>query len=421
MRKLLLLPLLAWCSLLFAGGDASYRFTQPDIRFLSRFSLEALPPPPAAPDNAVADDPRAVALGHRLFFDRRLSANGQVACASCHQPQKYFTDGLPRSRALGVTRRNAPTILGAGHSPWLFWDGRKDSLWSQALAPLQDPGEHGLDALDLVRAIHRHYRDEYRRLFGDSGDLELLADAPSGRALTAAQEAARDRVLSGVGKAIMAYERRLQLRPARFDRFVAQLQRDGGDRDALAALMSEREVAGMRLFMGRANCASCHNGPLFTNYEFHNIGAPEPDPERVDLGRYAGVAALEEDAFTCLSPWSDAAEAECLEMRFLKRQGPELVGAFKTPTLRNVAHTAPYMQAGQLATLEQVLAHYNSPTPPYYDREQHPSRPHFDILPLGLSEEQLGQVIAFLHTLTSPMPEDDPLWREPEPNTGRPK
>lgn len=412
MKRLLLLPLAAWCSLLFADGDANYRFTQSDIQFLSRFSLEALPPPPAAPDNAVADDPRAAALGHRLFFDTRLSANGQVSCASCHQPQKYFTDGLPRSRGLGETRRNAPTILGTSHSPWLFWDGRKDSLWSQALGPLQDPGEHGLDALGLVQLIRRHYRSEYRQLFGDGGDLELLAQA--GKTLTDAQRDARGRLLSAVGKAIMAYERQLQLRPARFDRFVARLRRDSADRDTLAGLMNEEEVQGMRLFMGRANCASCHNGPLFTNYEFHNIGAPEPDVERVDLGRYAGVVELAGDGFTCLSRWSDAAEEDCAEMRFLKRRGPELVGAFKTPTLRNVAHTGPYMQAGQLATLEQVLAHYNSPTPPYYDREQHPSRPHFDILPLGLNDEQLQQLSAFLHTLSSPLPEDDPLWKAPE-------
>lgn len=409
-----LLPLLAtWCSLAFATGEEIYRFTPSDTHFLERFSLQALPPLPPAPDNGVADDPRAAALGHRLFFDTRLSANGQVACASCHQPQKYFTDGLPRSRALGITRRNAPTILGAGHSPWLFWDGRKDSLWSQALGPLQDPGEHGLAPLEVAQLVRRHYRGEFEQVFGDSADLDRLP-RKSGGSLSRRQRAALNRVLSRVGKAIMAYERRLQLPPAPFDRFVAQLQRDSGDRRALAALMSEDEVAGMRLFMGRANCASCHNGPLFTNYEFHNIGAPEPDPAQVDLGRYGGVAALEKDGFTCLSPWSDAGAEDCLEMRFLKKQGPELVGAFKTPTLRNVAHTAPYMQAGQLATLEQVLAHYNNPTPPYYDREQHPSRPHFDILPLGLSEEQIGQVIAFLETLTSPLPEDDPLWRAPE-------
>ncbi|MFS1526191.1 cytochrome-c peroxidase [Microbulbifer sp. 2304DJ12-6] len=398
-------------------ASENYRFTDADIVFLNRFTLATLPSLPAAPDNLVADDPYAAALGQQLFFDTRLSANGQVACASCHQPHKYFTDGLPRSQALGTTRRNAPTILGATHSPWLFWDGRKDSLWSQALGPLQDINEHGLDRLGLVRIIRQHYRREFEQLFSNKADwvqLQRVIDKQWRKPrLTKRQKAAVNRIVSQAGKVIMAYERKLQLHPARFDRFVGQLQRDNKNIQLLADLMSEDEVAGMRLFMGRANCASCHNGPLFTNYEFHNIGAPEADPENVDLGRYVGVKLLQHDAFTCLSAQSDAGADDCQEMRFLKKQGKELVGAFKTPTLRNVAHTGPYMHAGQFSTLEQVLAHYNSPAPPYYDPGQHPSRPHFDILPLGLDELQIKQLIAFLQTLSSPIPANDPLWSAP--------
>ncbi|MDP5210912.1 cytochrome-c peroxidase [Microbulbifer sp. 2205BS26-8] len=414
--QLLFFFLLSGTPKLESAGE-TYRFTSADIAFLKRFTLAALPPLPAAPDNLVADNPRAAALGQRLFFDTRLSVNGQVACASCHQPHKYFTDGLPRSRALGTTRRNAPTILGATHSPWLFWDGRKDSLWSQALGPLQDSNEHGLDRLGLVRIIRQHYRQDFDQLFSNRADWARLKTVLNKRKrtprLTTRQKAAVNRIVSQVGKAIMAYQRKLKLHPARFDRFVDQLQRDNRNDRLLASLMSADEVAGMRLFMGRANCASCHNGPLFTNYEFHNIGAPEADPENVDLGRYAGVELLQHDAFTCLSAQSDAGVDDCEEMRFLKKQGRELVGAFKTPTLRNVAHTGPYMHAGQFSTLEEVLAHYNRPTPPYYDRKQHPSRPHFDILPLGLDETQITQLIAFLETLSSPMPLNDPLWRAP--------
>jgi cytochrome c peroxidase len=177
--------------------------------------------------------------------------------------------------------------------------------------------------------------------------------------------------------------------------------------------MSADEVAGLRLFMGPARCASCHNGPLFSNHEFHNIGAPEADTRRVDLGRHAGVRQLQASGFSCLSRWSDARPSQCEEMRFLKTQGPELVGAFKTPSLRNVAATAPYMQAGQFTTLEAVLAHYNAPKPPYFDPAQHPNRPHFDILPLQLGEAQIHQLIAFLGTLSSPVPADDRWWAPP--------
>lgn len=413
----LLLAFTLNCTPLFAAANVSSQFTNADIAFLKRFTLAALPPLPTAADNAMADDPRAAALGQQLFFDTRLSANGKVACATCHQPGKYFTDGLPRSQALGTTKRNAPTILGASHSPWMFWDGRKDSLWSQALEPLQDANEHGLNRLDLALSLHRHYLHEFKQIFSNNNDWALLQTVINGalkaNKLTPQQQAAVDRIISQAGKAIMAYERKLKLLPARFDRFVEQLLQDSTNHQQLSSLMNADEVAGMRLFMGSANCASCHNGPLFTNYEFHNIGAPEPNIEQVDLGRYDGIKALLNDTFTCLSEHSDAGENDCQEMRFLKKQGRELIGAFKTPTLRNVAHTGPYMQAGQFATLEQVLAHYNNPVPPYFDPQQHPSRPHFDIMPLKLDEIQLRQLIAFLHTLSSPIPVDDPLWKAP--------
>jgi cytochrome c peroxidase len=165
--------------------------------------------------------------------------------------------------------------------------------------------------------------------------------------------------------------------------------------------------------MGRANCASCHNGALFTNFEVHNVAAPEADPARVDLGRFEGVQALQASGFTCLSATSDAPPGQCEEMRFLKTQGPELVGAVKTPSLRNVAATAPYMHAGQFKTLPEVLAHYNAPRPPFYDPAQHPNRPHFDILPLQLSPAEIDQLVDFLGTLTSPVPTDDPRWAPP--------
>jgi cytochrome c peroxidase len=120
------------------------------------------------------------------------------------------------------------------------------------------------------------------------------------------------------------------------------------------------------------------------------------------------------DEFTCLSSYSDAKPEECMEMRFLKKQGPELVGAFKTPSLRNVSKTAPYMQTGQFDSLEQVIEHYDIPKPPYYNRQQHPNRPHFDILALNLKPQEKLDLIAFLHTLTSPIPEDDEWWQEPK-------
>jgi cytochrome c peroxidase len=401
-------------------------FTAADLAFLRPFTLGALPPPPPAPSNRWADDPRAAALGQRLFFDTRLSADGRFACASCHQPQRHFTDGLPRAMAAGTTRRGTPSVLGAAHSTWLNWDGGADSLWAQALGPIEHPDELALSRAEYVGRLLRLYPADWAALFGPlpvlppahlADPASPLGNAEAQRRWAALPDGSRqaiDRVFSQAGKALMAYQRRLTLPPARFDRFVAALAR--GDQATASPLMDADEVAGLRLFMGRARCASCHNGPLFSNHEFHNIGAPEADTTRVDLGRHAGVRQLQASGFSCLSRWSDATGSQCDEMRFLKTQGPELVGAFKTPSLRNVAVTAPYMQAGQFTTLEAVLAHYNAPKPPFFDPAQHPNRPHFDILPLQLSDAEIHQLIAFLGTLTSPLPVDDPWWSAPPEN-----
>ncbi|AJQ97658.1 cytochrome-c peroxidase [Gynuella sunshinyii] len=407
------------------GASDPYLFTDADISFLSGFMLSDAYRLPDTPDNKVADDERAAQLGHQLFFDRQLSANGEVSCATCHQPKLHFTDGLAKSVALGTTRRNAPSIPGALYSPWQFWDGRADSLWVQALGPLEDLHEQGLDRTSAARYFISTYSSEYQTLFNNAGAVDVVrrltipasplhpgAHADNWQSLSDAERTAVNQIFANLGKVIMAYERRLTLPPARFDRFVEALRKQA-EPSQLQALMTIQEVAGMRLFMGKANCASCHNGPMFSNFEFHNIGAPEPDQNYVDLGRYEGVITLQNSEFTCLSPYSDAATEQCEEMRFLKQQGPELVGAFKTPSLRNVTRTAPYMQSGQFSSLQEIVSHYNKPVPPFYDRRQHPSRPHFDILPLNLTEQEQQQLIAFLDTLTSPIPQDSPWWNTP--------
>lgn len=396
-----------------------YIFTPADVAFLKTFSLSSLPPPPATPSNKYADDIDVAKFGKALFFDKRLSKKRQFSCASCHQPEKYFTDGLALAVAFGQTQRSTPTLLGSAWSPWQYWDGRKDSLWSQALDPIEHPDEMGMDRASFVRQLLNYYEDDYRTLFGDGKDIRKLKNlaknaSPIGSAkqvkrwnkLSKASRQEINIVFTNAGKAMMAYQRKLALEPSRFDQFVDALVSG----QPAKAFLDEQEVSGMRLFMGKANCASCHNGPFFTNYEFHNIGAPEPNEQAVDLGRFTGVEKLATEEFTCLSQWSDAGPDDCEEMKFLKRSGPELVGAFKTPTLRNIVETAPYMQAGQFKNLEEVINHYNLPKPPFYDREQHPNRPHFDILPLKLDEKEIEEIILFLASLTSPYPKDGFWW-----------
>lgn len=385
------------------ANQTLYAFTQADIDYLKQFSLSALPPPPSK-TNAVADSIVAAKLGHKLFFDTRLSANNKIACASCHQPQKHFTDGLSQSTGLSRLRRNAPSIFPALYGPWKYWDGRKDSLWAQAITPLLDEHEQGLSAKEVADVIATHYADDYSEIF-DAKHIQQFENDPTDNdfAIT---------ILVNISKAIMAYERQLSLAPSPFDQFVDQLSQNA-DKTSLENTLSLQQIKGLRLFFGKANCVSCHNGPLFTNFEFHNIGAPEFDTNNVDLGRYDAIESLPADQFNCLSKWSDAKKEDCLELTYLKKQGKELVGAFKTPSLRNVSATAPYMHAGQFATLEAVVAHYNKPTPPVFVRDQHPFRPHFDIMPLNLSESEQQELIAFLNSLTSPIPSYDSWWQTP--------
>jgi cytochrome c peroxidase len=217
--------------------------------------------------------------------------------------------------------------------------------------------------------------------------------------MTPEDQDAVTQVFVNVGKAIAAYERLLLPAPSRFDRYVEALLNQ--DRRALNTALTEDEVAGLRLFIGKAECIQCHNGPLFTNNDFHNTGVPTGQGLSLDMGRAAGVQALLNDEFNCLGRWSDAGETDCLELRFLVSEGEELEGAFKPSTLRNIAETAPYMHAGQFATLEEVLRHYN----------QAPDSPvgHTELEPLDLTEGEIAQLIAFLRALSGGV-HADPRW-----------
>jgi cytochrome c peroxidase len=344
------------------------------LRAASELALAALPPLPRDASNRWADDPAAAALGQRLFFDARLSSNGRVSCATCHDPKRGFQDGLPLAKGVGTTGRRTMPIAGTAHSPFLFWDGRKDSLWSQALGPLESPVEHGGNRAQYARVIARHYRGDYERIFGALPDLQ--------------RREGQTAVFVNIGKAIAAYERTVQFQPTRFDRFVAEWKRTG---EMPKAILDEKERAGMALFTGKAECTNCHNGPLFTNNEFHNTGVPARPGKAADRGRIVAMAAVKADEFNCRSRWSDAKAGECAELDFLAAPDASQAGAFRVPSLRNVATRAPYMHAGQMRTLKQVLQHYN--------RAPKAAAGQSELHPLGLGATELAQLEAFLHTL----------------------
>lgn len=368
--------------------------------------IAALPPLPADPSNAVADDPYAAAFGHRLFFDPRLSGNGAISCSTCHQPERRFTDGLPKGRAIGESPRNTMSIIGAAYSPWQYWDGRKDSLWSQSLSPLEDTEEHGGSRLRIARLIagDADYRPRYESLFGPLPDFDDSQRFPDDAAPVDDPERRRawenmaeqdrhvvNRLFSNVGKAIAAYERLLLPGPARFDRYVGAVV--AGEQQALEEIYTRDEAAGLRLFIGEARCTECHNGPLLTNNEFHNTGLLPPPGDLPDRGRIDGVREVRADPFNCTGAYSDDPMRHCPELRFA-RDGIELLGAFRTPSLRNLEGTAPFMHGGQFRTLEEAIEHYNRAPPAVIG--------HNEAKPLSLSRRERAQLAAFLRTLSAP-------------------
>jgi cytochrome c peroxidase len=366
----LALAMLASLAVAIASGHENHTFLETQA-----MSLEELGSPPPDPSNRWADDEGAAALGERLFFDKRLSSNGQVSCATCHDPMRAFQDGVALAKGVGTTSRRTMPIAGMAHSPFLFWDGRKDSLWSQALGPLESPVEHGGDRMQYAQVIARHYRRDYQRVFGS---------LPVGGSRETATQ-----VFVNIGKAIAAYERRIQPAASRFDRFASEWKRTGA---MPKNILTAQEIAGMMLFQGKANCTQCHNGPLLSNGEFHNTGVPARAGLPDDRGRIVAIAAVKADEFNCRSKWSDANPRECRELDFLAPPSAVNERAYKVPSLRGVAERAPYMHAGQFSTMKAVLEHYNrAPAAPAGRTE---------LKPLGLAPTELASIEAFLHTLS---------------------
>jgi cytochrome c peroxidase len=294
---------------------------------------------PAPDENPVTPD--KVKLGRRLFRERLLSRDRTLACADCHQPKRSFTDG--KAKAVGVYGRqgprSVPTIVNRAWGEAFFWDGRIETLEQQVVQPILAETEMGMTLEEAVARLADmgRYRKEFQRVFGAAPNAENLAFA------------------------LAAYVRTILSGDSPYDRYLF------GDHEAL----SEDEVAGLRLFRGKANCSACHAGPTLTDEEFHNSGVAWKDGEYLDEGR------------------------------FRVSQDPADRGKFKTPTLREVPRTAPYMHDGSLATLADVVDFYNDGARknPNLDRE---------FRPLKLSDEEKRHLVAFLGSLAGKVDEGKP-------------
>jgi cytochrome c peroxidase len=336
-------------------------------------------PPPwqRDPSNRVSGQPAAIAFGERLFNDRRLSASGALACATCHQPQRAFTDGLVVAHGAAAGVRNTPALANLRWQRWFGWDGAHDNLWAQSLRPIADAREMASDFSRLAALVRTDpdLAADYRSAFGaypPAGDEALAVD---------------------VGKALAAYQETLVTARTPFDAYRDALAR--GDA-AAAAKYPAAAARGARLFVGKGRCNVCHLGPSFTNGEFQDIGVPFfVAGGGVDSGRYDGIRRLQASRFNLLGPYSDdPSRSTATATRHVAVEHRNF-GEFKVPSLREVARTPPYMHNGSLATLRDVVRHYSK-----LDLD----RVHADggelLRPLELSAAEIDDLVAFLESLS---------------------
>lgn len=334
------------------------------VMLLSQLQAMAMPLGLPLPERRPADPQLAqkIVLGKRLFFDKRLSGDGSVSCASCHQPDKAFADGLAVAKGIGqrLGTRNTPSLLNVGFNQTQFWDGRSPSLEAQALVPFLNPSEHGLP-------------DRHALIAGLKGKPEYAA------AFRAAFPLARAGItVEQASEALASFQRTLLAGDSAFDRYAYQSEK---------AALPPAAVRGLALFVGAGRCASCHTigarDALFTDHQFHSLGVGLQGLGPV-LGRLAARVAHGRGKD------NDPADADAAQLgRYAVSFNPADIGKFRTPSLRNVALTAPYMHDGSIATLEEAVE-----LEVYYRSAQ-------SVQPLVLTPAEKADLVVFLKALTS--------------------
>lgn len=358
------------------AGKAAVAFTEDETALI----LSQGPWPPATapdPSNRLSGKAAAIAFGRTLFESPALSAGQDRSCASCHQAERGFTDGLPRGVGIARVERNTMALFNLRLNRWFGWDGKSDSLWAQSIHPILDTRELALTPAILRDRIAATpaLAEGYRRLFGGPAS---------------GQEA--EAVLVNVAKALAAYQETIVSGRTEFDDFRDALA--AGDRSAMSRYPAAAQ-RGLRLFVGRGQCILCHFGANFTSGEFHDTGLPHtPEKGLVDKGRYGGIRLLRASRYNLLGPFSDDPGRTTAGFTRHVRLTPRNWGEFRVPSLRNIAKTAPYMHDGSKATLEDVVRHYS---------EIDEDRLHQDgeklLKPLHLTDAEIADMVAFLKTL----------------------
>jgi cytochrome c peroxidase len=345
------------------------------------------PPPPARDaSNRVSGQATAILLGEHLFQEVRVSVDGSLSCATCHRPDRDFSDGRAKAMGRVPLDRRTPSLWNLGYAHWFGWDGAGDSLWAQSIRPILDKREMAGDAARVAGLLRedKALACGYERAFGHKpggDDEKLLVDG---------------------AKALAAFQATLVSPRTPFDTFRDALV--AGDREAMARYPAASQ-RGLKLFIGAGKCSTCHFGPRFTNGEFADVGIPFfVGPAAVDSGRLAGLATLAKNPFNLAGRHNDdASPASGVRTRHVQRLHANF-GEFRVPGLRQAARAAAFMHNGHYATLEEVVRHYS---------EVSPDRLHSDGTPLvralGLSAEQRADLVSFLRSLSVEPPARPPM------------
>jgi cytochrome c peroxidase len=416
--------------------DPEPSFTEDELRTLATLRYD--PAPSSDPSNGVATSVQASRFGQRLFFDASLSGplldfdntgpgatlgyrgeTGRVSCASCHVPGSGFVDTRSPHRQVSLgthwTRRRAPTLLEIGTATLYNWDGRRDTLWNQALGVMESSVELNSSRLYVAQRIYHSHRAEYEAIFESMPDLvaseipqlspehagcepasggDIICHGKPGDAdydaLSPERQNEVTRVVVNAAKAIAAYQMQLRCGPSRFDAWL------DGDTGAL----ERAEQRGAALFVGRAGCVRCHSGPNLTDGRFHNVGmAPRVVAtaiiDRDDRGAIVGIAEALRDPLNARGAFSDGDRGmlpAAIE--------PEMEGAFRTPTLRCISEQPSFMHTGQLRSLEDVVAFFDRGG----DTVAFPGVS--EIAPLELSARERADLAAFLRAIDGPGPDE---------------
>ena len=333
--------------------------------------------------NRVSGKKSAEEFGKLLFFDTRLSANGEISCATCHNPDLGWTDGKAKAGGLERLDRNTQSLFNVSGNRWFGWDGRNDSLWAHSIGPILDEREMGATPEHVAEVIRNdpNMIQHYRKVFGHSPDGRTAVD-----------------LVVDVAKSIAAFQETIVTAQSAFDRFRDALAR----KDLVAAATYPAAAQrGAALFTGRAQCNLCHIGARFSNDEFDDAGVPYfTSPGQVDRGRFQGILSLRASPYNLLGIYNDAPDRASGWATEQVAQNHRTFGQFKVPSLRHLTQTAPYMHNGSLKTLRDVVDHYSN-----IDLDRIHSDAVPVLKPLNLTEQESNDLVAFLESLSGPMSE----------------